>query len=98
MGAILATRDVAAERCRAAGFDGRHDAQLAEAQMAGLTGAIGWPVAAEDIRNLQGETGQEPRRSGRWGCRRARCRSRSLLGDRFEGEFVQRPFDAPDQL
>jgi len=42
VGAVLAARDVASERCRAAGFDRRHDAQLAEAQVAGLTRAIGW--------------------------------------------------------
>ncbi len=29
--AVLATHDVAAERCRAAGFDGRHHAELAQA-------------------------------------------------------------------
>ena len=38
--AVLAARDVAAERCRAAGLDRRHHAQLAEAQMAGLTRAM----------------------------------------------------------
>ena len=54
MGAVLAPHDVAAKRCRAAGFDGRHDAELAQAQMASLMRAISRPVAAEDIRNLQG--------------------------------------------
>jgi hypothetical protein len=43
---------VAAKRCRAAGFDGRHNTELAEAQMAGLTLAISRTLAAEDIRHL----------------------------------------------
>jgi hypothetical protein len=52
MGAILAAHDVTAERRGAAGLDGGHDAQLAEAQMAGFTRAIGGPLAAEDVRDL----------------------------------------------
>ena len=38
---------------RAAPFDGRHDLQLPQAQVCGCPPR--WPVAAEDIRNLQHE-------------------------------------------
>ena len=47
------TRDVAAEGGGAAALDGRHDLQLGEAQMAGLSVPPGSPVGAEDIRDLQ---------------------------------------------
>jgi hypothetical protein len=53
MGAVLSAHDVAAEHRRAAGFDGRHYAQLAKAQMTSLTRAIRRTEAAEDIRDLQ---------------------------------------------
>jgi hypothetical protein len=53
MGAVLAAHDVTAERGGAAGFDGGHDALLAEAQTASFTGAIRRTVGAEDIRDLQ---------------------------------------------
>ena len=39
MGAVLAARDMAAEDRRAAALDGRHDLELAEAQMAGVGAA-----------------------------------------------------------
>jgi len=57
---------MAAERDTAALFDGRHDLQLAEAQVPPLVLAQGRPVGAEDIRDLQGVAWQEPvlRRSG----------------------------------
>lgn len=38
---------------RAAPFNGRHDLQLPQAQVCG--GPPRWPVAAEDVRNLQHE-------------------------------------------
>jgi hypothetical protein len=47
---------MAAERDTAALFDGRHDLQLAEAQVPPLVLAQGRPVGAEDIRDLQGGT------------------------------------------
>ena len=53
MAALAAGRDVAAEGGGAAGLDGRHDLQLAKAQMAGPGPAPGRPVGAEDIRDLQ---------------------------------------------
>src|SRR5258708_8109753 len=50
---VLAARDVAAERCRAAVLDRRHHLELAEAHMAGIGLAPCRSMAAEDIRNLQ---------------------------------------------
>ena len=47
---------MAAEREAAALLDGRHDLQLAEAQMPPLMLSPRRPVAAEDIRDLQGGT------------------------------------------
>ena len=45
---------MAAERGAAALFDGRHDLQLAEAQVSPLVLSPRRPVGAEDIRDLQG--------------------------------------------
>ena len=45
---------MAAERDAAALFDGRHDLQLAEAQVAARLLTQSRPVGAEDIRDLQG--------------------------------------------
>jgi hypothetical protein len=45
---------MAAQGGTAALFDGRHDLQLAEAQVASLLLAQSRPVSAEDIRDLQG--------------------------------------------
>ena len=42
------------QRRTAALFDGRHDLELAQAQMATLSLAPSFPVGAEDIRDLQG--------------------------------------------
>ena len=53
VGAVLAARDMAAERRRAAALDRRHHLQLAEAHMAGIGPAPRRPMAAEDIRDLQ---------------------------------------------
>ena len=55
--AVLAALDMTAERRGAADLDRRHDAQLAEAHMAGVGGTPGLAVAAEDIRHLQLRTG-----------------------------------------
>ena len=59
VGAIFASLDMAAERRRPAGLDGRHDFQLAEAHMAGVGAAPGRAVAAEDIRHLDPRTGHD---------------------------------------
>src|SRR3954464_9021931 len=64
--AVLAARDMAAERRRAATLDRRHDLELAEAHMAGVGRAPGGPVVAEDVRDLQSGTGHE-----RWRAMRA---------------------------
>jgi hypothetical protein len=53
MPAVFASRDMAAERRRAATLDGAHDLQLIEADMAGISRPPGSPMGAEDIRNLQ---------------------------------------------
>src|SRR5258708_7427738 len=68
---VLAARDMAAERCRAAVLDRRHYLELAEADMAGIGLAPCWSVAAEDIRDLQRWTGQDVGRyAGGWSFRR----------------------------
>ena len=54
--ALLAARDMAAERRRAAVLDRRHHLQLAEADMAGIGPAPCRAMAAEDIRDLQRRT------------------------------------------
>ena len=51
---------MASEGEAAALFDGRHDLQLAEAQMPPPMLTPSRPVGAEDIRDLQGETLQDP--------------------------------------
>src|SRR5260370_28643915 len=64
---VLAARDMAAERCRAAVLDRRHHLELAEAHMAGIGLAPCWSVAAEDIRDLQRWTAQDVGRyAGGW--------------------------------
>jgi hypothetical protein len=67
-GRVLAARDMAAEGCRAAVLDRRHDLQLAEANMAGIGRTPCRPVAAEDIRDLQGRTGHDRGQLGRRLC------------------------------
>src|SRR3954469_12894874 len=57
--AVLAARDMAAERRRGATLDRRHDPELAEAHMAGVGHAPSGPVVAEDVRDLQSGTGHE---------------------------------------
>ena len=44
---------MAPEGGRAAAFDGRHDLELAEAQVTGICTTPDGPVVAEDIRDLQ---------------------------------------------
>ena len=56
VGALLAARDMAAERRRAAALDRRHHLELAEAHMAGIGLAPCRSMAAEDIRDLQAWT------------------------------------------
>jgi hypothetical protein len=53
VGAVLAARDMAAQRRRAAALDGRHDLELGEAHMAAVGVTPGGTVVAEDIRDLQ---------------------------------------------
>ena len=60
--AVLAARDMAAERRRAAALDRRHHLELAEAHMAGVGSAPRRPVGAEDIRDLQSRAGHPRRR------------------------------------
>src|SRR5258705_13156619 len=51
--ALLAARDMPAERRRAAALDRPHHLQLAEADVAGIGPAPRRAVAAEDVRDLQ---------------------------------------------
>jgi hypothetical protein len=59
LAAILAALDMAAERRRPAHLERRHDTALSGRQAAGLIGAIGGTLAAEDIRHLK--RGSHPR-------------------------------------
>ena len=52
--AALAAQDVSAQRRGAALLDGRHDLELAQAQVPALRLAPGRPVGAEDVGDLQG--------------------------------------------
>src|SRR5467141_3530216 len=54
---VLAARDMAAERRRAAALDRTHDLHLAKAHMAGIGAPPRRSVVAEDIRDLQCWTG-----------------------------------------
>ena len=53
VGAVLAARDVPAERRRAAALDGAHHLQLGEAHVAAVGVTPSGPVVAEDVRDLQ---------------------------------------------
>ena len=53
MGAVLAARQMTAERRSAALLDGLHHLQLREADMAGIGATPRRPVIAEDVRDLQ---------------------------------------------
>ena len=54
---VLAARDMATERRRAAALDRTHDLELAKAHVAAVGIAPSGPVVAEDVRNLQSWTG-----------------------------------------
>jgi hypothetical protein len=64
LGARRTTQRMAAEGGTTALFDGRHDLQLAKAQVATLLLAQSRPVGAEDIRDLEGGTFHAPLRCG----------------------------------
>ena len=59
VGAVRTCCHVAAERRRTTALDGRHDLELAEADVTGIGPTPSGPVGAEDIRDLQGWTGHE---------------------------------------
>ena len=75
LAAVGAPLDMAAERRRAAGLDGAHDPTLPVGQGRGVFGAIGGPVAAEDIRHLQ----RGPQAAAQFGGVTARLRRSSGL-------------------
>src|ERR1700688_5142821 len=90
--ALLAARDVAAERRRAAALDRRHHLELAEAHMAGIGLTPCRSMAAENIRDLQPWT------------RHALCASggRFVLGfvllGRQRRQAVERAHDLADRV
>jgi hypothetical protein len=51
--AVLAPLDVTAECGSTAGLDGRHDLELAEADVPGMGRSPGRPVSAEDVGDLE---------------------------------------------
>jgi hypothetical protein len=55
--AVLAARDMVAERCGAAALDCAHHLHLVEAEVPGIGSAPRRPVVAEDVRDLQHWTG-----------------------------------------
>src|SRR5258705_12080678 len=59
--ALLAARDMAAERGRAATLDGRNHLHLTQAAMAGIGPAPCRALVAEDVRDLQRWTRHAPR-------------------------------------
>ena len=62
MAAVLTTLKMTAEGGGAAGLDGRHDLELAEADMASMGRAPSGPMPAEDVGDLERGThgGQPP--------------------------------------
>jgi len=66
MCAVLAARDMAAQRRGAAALDCRHHLQLVEADVAGVGVTSRRPVVAEDIRDLQHRAGHSRRPLRRW--------------------------------
>ena len=64
-GLVLAARNMAAKRRRAAALDRRHDLHLAEVDVAGVGFTPRRPVVAEDVRDLQRWTGHARWRLGR---------------------------------
>src|SRR5260370_35448172 len=87
VGAVLATRDMSAERRRAAALDRRHHLELAEGYVAGIGFTPSRSIVAEDVRDLQRWTGHE---------RRGLCGRLVLL--ELEGNLLQRAHDFPDRL
>ena len=71
---------VPAERGAAALLDGGHDLELTEAQVRVLHPPPGWPVGAEDIRNLQGRTPHGADLSGVQGLQRTDHLAQNLGG------------------
>ena len=53
MPAVVAGLDVTTQRGGAAVLDGRHDLELAEAQVPGMGRPVGRPGAAEDVGDLE---------------------------------------------
>jgi len=53
MPAVVAGFNVTAQRSGAAILDGRHDLELAEAEMPGVGCPIGGPCATEDVGDLE---------------------------------------------
>ena len=66
VGAVLAARDVAAERRGAAALDRRHHLQLVKADMAGIGLAPCRTTVAENIRDLQRRARHARRASAGW--------------------------------
>jgi hypothetical protein len=85
--AVLAARDMPAERRRAAVLDRRHRLELTEADMAGVGLSPRRTVAAEDIRDLRNRARHARRASG----------GRSNLLE-FERDMLQRAHDLADRL
>jgi hypothetical protein len=53
MSAVLTGIDMAAQRGRAAGLNRRHDLELGQAQVAGLSGTVAGPLSTEDVSDLE---------------------------------------------
>jgi len=83
VGAVLATRDMTAQRGGTADLDRGHDAPLGEAQMRRVDSAPSGAVAAEDIRHFELRTRH---------CRRV---SPALS---LQVQVVERALDLPDQV
>ena len=82
--ALLAARDMSAERRRAAVLDRRHHLQLAEADMTSIGPTPCRAVAAEDVRDLQRWTRHDARQAG------GSTPSLSLLVIRSSGLMISR--------
>ena len=90
-GLVLAARDMAAERRRAAALDGAHHLHLVEADVAAVGFTPSGTVVAEDVRNLQSWTAH----AGGALCRRlGLAPSQSLAWLRQQ---VERALDGRDQ-